>query len=96
MLSVYLLLALSSGCGHNPYQVYLPPDGQVIEDVHVGDTVDVFLHDHTQHTFEVFSVDKYGLHGESISLAYDDIESIVVRGKPYHPILNLLSRGPSF
>ena len=76
-----LLSLLLTACWSHPSRAYLPTEGQVIEGVKEGDRIDVFMNDDTKHNFVVTRVDKFGLHGMSISLAYSDMQAVVVLGK---------------
>ena len=82
LFNAILLSLLLTACGSIPRRVYLPTEGQVIDGVNEGYRVDVFMNDDTSHNFVVTRVDNFGLHGKSVSLAYGDIQAVVVVGTP--------------
>ena len=79
MFNAILLSILLTACGSAPSRIYLPTEGQVIDGVNEGDRVDVFMSDDTRHNFVVTRVDKIGLHGMSVSLAYSDMQAVVTQ-----------------
>jgi len=91
LFNVILLSIMLTACGSAPSRVYLPIEGQVIDGVVEGDRVDVFMSDDTRHNFVVTRVDTFGLHGMSVSLAYSDMQAVVVLGKPADPALQIIT-----
>ena len=59
-------------------QVYLPAEGHGIDGVIEGDTVKIVMNEGRKHSFLVTRVDEIGLQGKQKSIAYSDMQSVVV------------------
>ena len=59
-------------------QVYLPTEGHGIDGVTEGDTVKIVMNDGKKHSFLVTRVDEIGLQSKQKSIAYSDMQSVVV------------------
>ena len=59
-------------------QVYLPTEGHGIDGVIEGDTVKIVMNDGKKHSLLVTRVDEIGLQGKQKSIAYSDMQSVVI------------------
>jgi len=59
-------------------QVYLPTEGHGIDGVIEGDMVKIVMSDGKKHSFLITRVDEIGLQGKQKSIAYSDMQSVVV------------------